>query len=264
MFSRDDTDTLNKSFYLGGLAAEWWATKDSVMTEEQAFLDEFGDEVKGRKVLDIGIGGGRTTRFLLPLAGNYIGVDYSPDMIKKVASSFPGSRLEVRDARDLSAYRDGEFDFVLFSFNGMDCIAHEGRMQTMGEVHRVLKLGGLFVFSSHNRERPILKPYALKFLSLSKHPVRMLKYFLAYLDGIRSWRKSIAYAIDREEYALRHDSGNAFKAPMYYISKQAQAAQLERQGFALLAIYDRAGRKVTPPEPDDESPWFLYVCRRTR
>jgi len=262
MAARGDIDSLNKNFYLSKTAASWYAEKEFVLPEEQSFLREFGAEINGRDMLDIGIGAGRSTRYLLPLAGSYIGVDYSPDMVKEAGVHFPEARLEERDARDLSAYGDGQFDFVMFSFNGMDCLSHEGRMQTLGEIHRVLKPGGLFAFSSHNRDKPKGKPYELRFLNRSKHPARMLKNLWRYWEGIRDWRASLHCAVDTEEYSLRHDSGNFFKVPMYYISMREQARQIERLGFTLEAIYDGNGRRAKERDIDPVSSWIFYACRK--
>lgn len=262
MVARVDIDTLNKTFYLNKTAAAWYAEKEFVLPEEQEFLREYGNELRSKAVLDIGIGAGRSTRFLLPLAAEYIGVDYSPDMVKEAGSHFPQARLEVRDARDLSAYRDGQFDVVMFSFNGMDCLSHEGRLQTLAEIRRVLKPGGLFAFSAHNRDRPKGKPYELRFLNRSKHPVRILKNLWQWWEGIRDWRRSLHCAVETEEYELRHDSGNFFKVPMYYISKREQQRQIERAGFKLEVIFDGEGKTAKADEADPVSSWIFYACRK--
>lgn len=262
MVNGGDVDALNKEFYLNQTAASWYATKEFVLPEEQAFLRDFSAELKGKAMLDIGIGAGRSTRFLLPLSANYIGVDYSPDMVREAASHFPGTRIEERDARDLSAYQDGQFDFVMFSFNGLDCLSHDGRLQALAEMHRVLKPGGLFAFSHHNRDRAAVKPYSLSNLNRSKHPVRMACNIWDYVRGIMDWRRSLHCAVEEQEYALRHDSGNFFKVPMYYISKQAQVLQLQRSGFELLAIYNSKGEPVRVDEPDRVSSWIFHACRK--
>ncbi len=263
MAARDDIDSLNKNFYLSKTAASWYAEKEFVLPEEQAFLREYGEAIRGGRVLDIGIGAGRSTRYLIPLAGSYVGVDYSPDMVREAAEHFPGAQIEERDARDLSAYAAGEFDFVMFSFNGMDCLSHEGRMQTLAEVRRVLKPGGIFAFSAHNRDRPKVVPYSIRYLNRSKHPVRMAKNVWQFIEGIRDWRRSLHCAVDEPEYALRHDSGNFFKVPMYYISKQAQVAQLERLGFVPEVIYDGHGQHAKAEDVDPVSSWIFYVCRKS-
>lgn len=257
-----DIDSLNKEFYLKNKAAAWYATKAFILPEEQSFLNAFDAELRGRPLLDIGIGAGRSTRFLLPLGGDYTGVDYSPDMIAEAARHFPGVRLEVRDARDLSAYPDGRFSAVLFSFNGLDCLSHDGRLQALAEIHRVLAPGGLFGFSSHNRDRPGVKPWSLSCLNRSKHPVRLLRNLAEFLAGIRNWARSRRCAVEDAHYALRHDSGNHFSVPMYYIDKPSQARQLSAAGFDLVSIFDSRGHPAAPDSPDPASPWIFYACRK--
>lgn len=259
-----DLDTLNQRFYQSRAIADWYATKDFILPEEQAFMDRHGPEVvDGKALLDIGIGAGRTTRFLLPRAGRYVGVDYSPDMIATAAARFPDATLHVRDARDLSAYADGEFDTVVFSFNGMDCLSHEGRMAALAEIHRVLKPRGWFVFSAHNRGRPPASAFSLGNLSISKHPLRMWRNASRYLHGIWNWLRSKNLAVQTPEYAMRHDSGNIFEVPMYYIDKPQQAAQLSRLGFEVITIINAKGKTTTVDEPDAGSPWIFFAARKS-
>jgi SAM-dependent methyltransferase len=72
-------------------------------------------------------------------------------MIRVCRSKFPHLRFNVADASDLSQFPDGSFDAVVFSFNGPDHLApDEKRENCLRECHRVLKAGGVYIFSSHN------------------------------------------------------------------------------------------------------------------
>jgi len=105
----------------------------------------------GMAILDLGVGGGRTTPFLSAMASRYVAVDYSDEMIRACRSKFPDLQFEVMDASDLSQFADASFDLVVFSFNGIDCIVpDEKREKCLRECHRVLKAGGVFIFSTHN------------------------------------------------------------------------------------------------------------------
>jgi ubiquinone/menaquinone biosynthesis C-methylase UbiE len=105
----------------------------------------------GMAVLDLGVGGGRTTPYLFPKASRYVGVDYSEEMIRLCRDKFPQLEFLVADASDLSKLSGGSFDAIVFSFNGMDCLfPEEQRWQCLQECRRLLRAGGVFIFSSHN------------------------------------------------------------------------------------------------------------------
>ncbi|HTW58771.1 MAG TPA: class I SAM-dependent methyltransferase [Terriglobales bacterium] len=108
---------------------------------------------RGTAILDLGVGGGRTTPYLSEMASRYVGVDYSEEMIRVCRDKFRAARLqfEVADAADLSSFADASFDAVVFSFNGLDYLApDEKREQCLGECYRLLRQGGVLIFSSHN------------------------------------------------------------------------------------------------------------------
>src|SRR5437763_5901671 len=121
---------------------------------EQAAVEHVAQEMGGRPVLDIGVGGGRTTELLLPISRDYIGVDYTPEMVQACRARHPGVRIEQMDARDLHAFTDGQFALVVFSFNGIDAVDMADRVQVLREVRRVLQPGGIFLFSTHNQSGP--------------------------------------------------------------------------------------------------------------
>src|SRR5476649_1848663 len=73
----------------------------------------------GSDVLDLGVGAGRTTAILAPFSRNYLGVDYSEQMIEAARRKFPEHRFAVMDAADMSSLISETFDVIVFSFNGI-------------------------------------------------------------------------------------------------------------------------------------------------
>ncbi len=105
----------------------------------------------GMNILDIGVGGGRTTPFLCKGAKAYLGIDYSQAMVDACKRRFPEQHFAWGDATNLSDIGDGEYDLTIFSFNGIDSIpTNEGRIASLREMRRVTKKGGHIIVSSHN------------------------------------------------------------------------------------------------------------------
>lgn len=121
---------------------------------EQVVLNKLQNRLSDMKMLDIGMGGGRTTAFFAPLVKAYVGIDYSQKMIwlcqKKFTENSQKLLFKRADARKLVLFRDDEFDFVLFSFNGMDVVDYEDRAKILKEIHRICKNNAYFLFSAHN------------------------------------------------------------------------------------------------------------------
>ena len=112
-------------------------------------------------VLDLGCGPGATTRYIRDMGCNVLGVDISPCMIEAAREQHKDIRFNVGDAACLNIPED-VFDGVVFSFNGLDYLYPlENRINALNEIHRVLKHGGVFIFSSHEEA-------AIKDLSLIK------------------------------------------------------------------------------------------------
>ena len=115
-------------------------------SEEQIFRN-----LPRGKLLDLGCGSGRTTVNLARMGFRVVGVDISEAMIAEARRLHPEIDYRLGDACDLSGFKDGEFEYVLFSFNGLDLLhPYEMRVKCLREIHRVLRDGGLFIYSSHN------------------------------------------------------------------------------------------------------------------
>ena len=105
----------------------------------------------GMAILDLGVGGGRTTPYLSSIAGRYVGVDYASEMIAACRKKFPQLEFETANVADLSNFNSSSFDAAVMAFNGMDdMIPDESRFRALREIGRVLKPAGILIFSSHN------------------------------------------------------------------------------------------------------------------
>ena len=103
------------------------------------------------RILDLGVGCGRTSQALASRAATYVGIDYSPEMIEVCRERYPSLDFHIADAADLGRFQNESFDLAVFAFNGLDyLIPDETRRRCLRELHRVLAPRGRFIFSAHN------------------------------------------------------------------------------------------------------------------
>jgi len=110
-------------------------------------LQLLGD-VKGKRVLEIGCGGGQNSIVLAKKGAAVSGIDFSRNQIayaKRLAKE-EGVKVDfhIGDMQDLSRFPDNTFDLVMTAFSLLYVKSLE---KTFAEVHRVMKEGGVFVFS---------------------------------------------------------------------------------------------------------------------
>jgi ubiquinone/menaquinone biosynthesis C-methylase UbiE len=258
MTHRNHVDTVNRTAYANAKIVAWYDKLDSLFPAERKVLEKLTPLIKDKKLLDIGIGGGRTTKFLLQISKNYTGIDYSPASIETAKRKHPAAALYCCDARDLGRFDDKEFDLVLFSLNGIDYVNHEDRIRTLQEIHRVLKGGGFLIFSAHNRHyRNFNKLPWQEESAFNLNYLKSCVSTIAYLFRHLTMKKHELYA---DDYAIINDSAHAFSLLTYYITIDKQREQLSRIGFVETESYDMMGNQVSE---DSVSPWIHYLSTKS-
>ncbi|HWG55093.1 MAG TPA: class I SAM-dependent methyltransferase [Gaiellaceae bacterium] len=241
----------NARYYLSERGVAEYASYGHLMESEGAVLELLRAEGLGRmRMLDLGVGGGRTTVHYAPHAGEYIGADFSEPLVQACRERFrdeqwPHARFEVADARHLP-YPDDHFDFVLFSWNGIDAVGGlEDRLRAFREIRRVLKPGHRFVFSAHNLEY-VFGPASL--------PRRLLRRTLN--PRLASLRDADWGVVVDERVGLKYESHP-------YIRPAAQLEQLRGVGFTECVALRPDGTEVPDPRPGDFATrhWLYYRCR---
>src|SRR5947209_2889570 len=140
-------DRINRAVWGSGRVLGEFARRDGwTDAGEERAMRRIAPAAQGQPVLDIGVGAGRTVPYLRALSEDYVGIDYIEETVRVARARHPDARIERADARDLSAFAEGSFAVVVFSFNGIDGVAHEERRDVFGAVHRVLRPGGLFAY----------------------------------------------------------------------------------------------------------------------
>jgi ubiquinone/menaquinone biosynthesis C-methylase UbiE len=254
----------NKETYTKSNIVRHYSQLQMLQPAEQTILDFFQDRLSTIKMLDIGIGGGRTTQHFSPLVQDYTLIDYSNEMIAACQQRFPESSqsrsLQVVDARRMQQFSDNSFDFILFSFNGIDYVSHSDRLQILKEIHRIGKVGGHFFFSSHN-----LQAMAREFVWRTHISLNLLKTYvnLMLLALLRLFNASITRAqLQNADHLMVRDESHNFRLQTYYIRPAAQLQQLASH-FEDIKVYSwNSGLQIS--RSSDLSMnfdmWLYYLC----
>jgi SAM-dependent methyltransferase len=244
--------------------AQGYARRTELYPPEAAFIDEFAPLMARWKMLDLGIGGGRSTIHFAPLVEAYVGTDFSPTMVEACVSRLAGSAvmknvsaLQVADVRDLPESWLGQFDFVFFSFNGIDEVGHEDRLLALRQIRRVLKDDGVFFFSSHNLNS-VDRLFAFE---RRRRPDRVARSAFRWVM-LRSVNPRLRTLRTLRSWPLLHDYHFDYSKTTYYVHPEEQAKQLDRAGFSHPRVfvgateYDRRTLDETPTDT-----WLYYLCR---
>lgn len=267
-----------------------YASFDFLLAPEQTILGELAPRFAGTRMLDVGVGAGRTTLHFAPLVREYVAIDISPDMIEACTRRFGGTSwnatFAVADVRDLGRFESASFDFVLFSFNGIDTVGgHTDRLAALGEIHRVCRPGAAFCFSSSNLRFARLRcsaPAAIwRFVSGTpraalRHP-RLLRKVVA---ESRRWRRLnpslreltgeggglVVEERPRYEFSTEFYASPAarIRTEKYYVDPDRQADQLVSMGFRDVRFFGPDGRRMDAGALRSGTPswWVYYLCSR--
>lgn len=248
---------VNKTTYARADVLEYFQSIEALFEAERVLFEKMLPVIKDSKILDIGIGGGRTTKHLLQISSDYTGVDYVPEFAEETAKKFPDANILCGDARDMKEFEDEAFDFILFSYNGIDSVSHEDRLKILKETYRVLKKGGIFMFSSHNRDYENFNklPWQRKI----EFDLKFFKFFLYCLYHLPNHFKMKKHEIFTDDYAIVNDGDHRYSLLLYYISIERQIKQLEEIGFYDIEPYDMQGNLTNG---DTSSHWIYYLAKK--
>ncbi len=184
---------------------------------------------KSDKTLDLGCGTGRTT-FGLFQEGfeNIIGVDLTPEMIEEARELNKHFETDIDfrtgDAAKLK-FEDSTFDGVIFSFNGLMSVPSQtNRDKAIREIGRLLKPKGVFIFTTHDRNRGEEYSEFWKEEKARWHEGNQNPKLYEFGDLITT---------------SKNESGKIF---IHIPSKQEIADWIKRSGFELIETFYRSDR----------------------
>ena len=202
---------------------------------ERAALQSVTADASNQPILDLGVGAGRTVPLLREISSDYVGLDYTPELVLACQQRHPGVRILHGDARDLSRFSDGSFQLVVFSFNGIDAVNADDRFTILREARRVLRPGGALLFSSHNRNGPghgeKLSFGVDRTRNLLKLAERLVVALLHAAQTFRNYENFSKLTYDGDDYSLKNASAHNHGILVHYMSLQAQLSQLDSVGF---------------------------------
>ncbi len=257
---RDSLAHSNRAVFERADVVAEYSDVHSLRPAERVILDRYRADFDGKDVLDLGVGAGRTAVWLAPHALQYVGVDYSPRMVEECRQRFPRWRFECRDARDLTAFGTASFDFVFFSYNGIDYVDHEDRQKILAEVARVLRPGGAFAFSSHNLEVDAQVGWRWASVFRRRSPAELVQTLGRVRRSIGGRLRHSGKQLRADRYAILNDAAHQFGLQTYYVTAAEQASQLKEAGLdGLLEVFGEDGFPLTSSRAKE---FLHYVIRK--
>jgi SAM-dependent methyltransferase len=230
---------------------------------EWAVLKRFKTEWARMDMLDIGVGAGRTSHVFSAITRSYTGIDYARralELCRDRIGETNSVRFILCDAREMSRRLDRQFDFIMFSMNGIDSVNHADRLRIFAEVRALLKEQGHFLFSSHSLAAP---PRRLNLPGFD--PLRPLRSTYKWgRECVRHFRFSrmnrAVFAAKAGEWVTIREELGGHALDIYYILPSRQLRQLEETGFRAISVYDLKGKPVDGHAPGQDL-WLHYLCR---
>lgn len=230
---------------------------------EHIVIEKFAKKWPNIKMLDIGIGAGRTTYHFAPITKHYTGIDYAQGMLEYCKTKIVktnNTTLLHGDARDLSRFYAEGFDFVMFSMGGIDTVCHEERLNILTEIKKVLAKGGHFFFTTHSirafrnsRAYPEFKWYS---------PFRSLYYFFKNMKFNRKLKSmygdSEVKEIRKCNWKMLKTGDHDFQIDVFHINPVVQIEQLNDLGFHVESVYGLYGGFADPETT--QTNMLCYLC----
>jgi SAM-dependent methyltransferase len=253
---RFDTTDRNAAIFMAPAVAKQYGNP-APFAAEAMILIRYKEAFAGKRVLDLGVGAGRTTQYLAPFASDYLGIDLSPAMLALARARYPEVRFADMDLREIGKLQPGSFDFIFGPWNILSAFSHDERIQIIRRVHNLLSPNGVFAFSAHNRDwkfaggHPLSKPLRPRNIIDALHPTSWVNYM-----SRRNLRREEA------DHAILNDEAHRWQGVFYYISPDAQASQLESCDFEFVEALAEDGRTLRRGDSTEGNGTIHYVCRK--
>jgi ubiquinone/menaquinone biosynthesis C-methylase UbiE len=219
-------------------------------------------------VLDIGIGGGRTTELLAEGARSYVGIDISPEMLDLARRRFPHQDLREGNAVDLAGLPDAAYDLVMFSFNGLDALDHRNRGAALAAMARVTRPEGRVLFSSLNLDGvsfderpwrvaggPLSPRFRYHLAQAARHPSTVFR-------SMQNYRRTRQEVEDGFGWGRRPLRAHEFRFVVHFATMEETVTEARDAGLEVVAAYSDDGSELAPTTAHTDADYVHFVCRR--
>ena len=148
----DASDYLDEHAADIGETAFVWCPEN--LREDDARLLGDPEDLRGRRVLEVGCGSAPCSRWLAARGAEPVALDLSGAMLRYAAEANRRSGIDVplvQAGAERLPFADASFDLACSAFGAVPFVAEPGRV--MREVARVLRPGGRFVFAVNHPVR---------------------------------------------------------------------------------------------------------------
>jgi SAM-dependent methyltransferase len=211
------------------------------------------------RVLELGPGAGRVTGYLAELATELTALEISADMANACRRRVPSATVLVGDMKDLGHVHDASLEAVVGTCNVLDVLDDPERRELLTQIRRILVPGGVLLFSSHNRDAPVRRPWHP---NNWRRPRSFANDVLGFGPRIRNYRRLRALERDAGDYALRIDEAHGFTMVLYTIGAEAQRRQLAGLGLSLELCLTDTGQTLAVGAEMSTAPYLHYAARR--
>lgn len=236
---------------------------------ERTLIHQLAASLRGKRILDVGMGAGRSAWLILLLSDDYVGVDLNRDMVEAARRNLPDTDFRAADARDLSMFADGEFDFVYFSHAGLDAIDHVGRHEALSEFVRVTKPGGVVAYSTLNRSGPFwhMGPGPVGAVGKSPNPYNYARFGARFglhprqhLHAFHNASRLRTLAEDHDDWGTDTMPTHEWALLVHYVTGPEAVREAENVSLEDVSLIGDHGRTVRPDDDNTDVRWFHVVA----
>jgi ubiquinone/menaquinone biosynthesis C-methylase UbiE len=200
---------------------KWYISRKHIQNGEKKIL-ELVDFLNIKTMLDIGVGGGRTSMYFLNLVESYLGIDIVPDFIDTLQKKYSQKQFKCMNVLDITNL-EKTYDFILFSHNGIDnLLTLEEYTKALDNMYKVCNKNGYVCFSSHN------------IWKINQNN----DFTLIECDVVGTGMKQVN------------------TNPLFLIKL------LQKNNYSSIIVIDREGKIIDINKEKTKSAWLYYLCKK--